>query len=96
MKVSLRRTEDGKMMEHHFLNEAHACAWLKTDKGNNERFTVCLVNVSHCGPDVLGGYFKERETEVVEEMTVDEFIDRALDMQDEKKGKNGTDNPKAP
>lgn len=91
MKIMLRRTDNGKLCEHSFIDSTHALEWLKVDTTNEQRFTVCLVEQRQHGPSFSQGYFEEAHNEVIEEMTVSQFIREALVRNDEKKGR--TRNP---
>lgn len=85
MKIMLRRTDNGKLSEHAFIDEGHALDWLKVDTANEQRFTVCLVEQRQHGPSFSQGYFEQDHNEVIEEMTVSQFIKEALVSHDKKK-----------
>lgn len=90
MKIMLRRTDNGKLTEHHFIDRGHACDWLKKDTTNEERFTVCLVEQTEHAHDFMEGQFHATHSEVKEEMTVQQFISETLTMKDSKREKTTT------
>ena len=95
MKIMLRRTDNGKLTDHAFLDESHAVDWLKKDTTNKGRFTVCLVETTTHGPNFSCGYFESPFHDIKEEMTVSQFIKEALVCHDEKKTAR-TRNPSTP
>ncbi len=89
-KIMLRRTDNGKLTEHHFIDRQHACDWLKKDTTNEERFTVCLVEQAEHAQEFMEGQFHSTHSEVMEEMTVSQFIGESLVMKDKKHDKKAT------
>lgn len=85
MKIMLRRTDSGELTDHTFIDNKHACDWLKEDTGNESRYTVCIVEQVTHGPAFGGGYFHSMSNKVLQEMTVSEFIKKALIKNDEEK-----------
>lgn len=87
MKIMLRRTDNGKLSDHAFIDEGHALDWLKSDTNNEQRFTVCIVEQIFLGPSFSSGYFETTNNAIKEEMTVSQFIKEALVRHDEEKGR---------